>query len=947
MPNNDGAWVDERGETDDWVELINTGENTVSLAGYRLGDDLDRLHPLPDIPLDPGGVVILWADRELDQGQLHLPFKLSSGGETLHLQAPDSCFADVVTFPKTLANETLARLPDGTGELTSCGWATPNRANGEGCGPPPAIELPGEIKFAPYVWPDPWPTPPAPLVLTELALRPAGFVEILNTSEAALDLAEYQLTLSPHPPGQPWPGPTDGTQLALPSGKIPAGERIVVPVTATELQNIATDPDYEGVLTLWRLGQITPVDRVDFMAWPEGAALARDPDSTGRHRFCETATPGQPNTSCDPLSSRPLNERLRHLRTPGDFNALARGGAAVGIASVKFIVDMEAGDAVHLLSSEAYDLHFTFVRELIDGLSPLDRCDPAENQLFHQGWGQFSQTEYFQVEGRRYLLGTLSHHASNDLYAMEFSTGDAIAAAQMVRAFFGVTRCLERPSRWVVRPQSDSQVTRLRSVEGHLPLVDPSAPFRNITVQPLTSGVAYGVLTFVPAGELSQRSLGPQVVLITDQVPNDLPLTGGLITEEFQTPLSHVNVLSRNRGTPNMALISARTDPRITPHLDQLVRFEVNQSGFELRRADPAEAEAFWAATLGQGDPLVPRLDLTVRGVQDLEPLGLEALPAIGAKAAQLAELQRVWSTQTRCPGPVNTPEDAMAIPVVHFLEHMAASGAKALLEQLRADPGFRADPTVRSQGLAQVRAAIWSHPVDPELLTEVRDAMAQRFGEGPVRFRSSSNTEDLPGFNGAGLYTSLSGTLKDPEHPMTEAILTVWASLYSARAYEERRYHNVDESSVAMGILMHRAFRSERANGVAISRNILEPIRSDHYYFNAQMGEATVTNPAPGVTTEQIIYRKSRTPRLIYQARSNLPGGAQVLTLAEADHAACVLAAIHAHFQPRLDPLGENRWFAMDIEFKLIGDRRQLMVKQARPYTFGNAVIPQDCREY
>ena len=27
-----------------------------------------------------------------------------------------------------------------------------------------------------------------------------------------------------------------------------------------------------------------------------------------------------------------------------------------------------------------------------------------------------------------------------------------------------------------------------------------------------------------------------------------------MITEEFQTPLSHVNVLAQNRGTPNMGL---------------------------------------------------------------------------------------------------------------------------------------------------------------------------------------------------------------------------------------------------------------------------------------------------------------------------------------------------------------------------------------------------------
>ena len=44
----------------------------------------------------------------------------------------------------------------------------------------------------------------------------------------------------------------------------------------------------------------------------------------------------------------------------------------------------------------------------------------------------------------------------------------------------------------------------------------------------------------------------------TDDVPNDIPLVGGLITEAFQTPLAHVNVLSQNRGTPNAGLAGAR-----------------------------------------------------------------------------------------------------------------------------------------------------------------------------------------------------------------------------------------------------------------------------------------------------------------------------------------------------------------------------------------------------
>ena len=47
-----------------------------------------------------------------------------------------------------------------------------------------------------------------------------------------------------------------------------------------------------------------------------------------------------------------------------------------------------------------------------------------------------------------------------------------------------------------------------------------------------------------------------------------------------------------------------------------------------------------------------------------------------------------------------------------------------------------------------------------------------------------------------------------------------------------------------------------------------------------------------------------------------------------------------------RIDPLHENRWFAVDVELKLIGAERALMIKQARPYSFGRPDVPADCRD-
>jgi hypothetical protein len=178
-----------------------------------------------------------------------------------------------------------------------------------------------------------------------------------------------------------------------------------------------------------------------------------------------------------------------------------------------------------------------------------------------------------------------------------------------------------------------------------------------------------------------------------------------------------------------------------------------------------------------------------------------------------------------------------------------------------------------------------------------------------------------------------------------------VWASLWNPRAYDERRFGGIDETNIAMGVLVHPAYQSEETNGVAVSRNVLDLSRGDVYYFNAQAGEASVTNPAPGVSTEQLTYNWYRTPLLMYQSESSLlaaldPPRASVLSAGEADELACALAAIHEWFQPLLDPEGEDPYFTMETEFKLIGPERQLLIKQARPHTFGSTQSVGDCRE-
>jgi hypothetical protein len=661
---------------------------------------------------------------------------------------------------------------------------------------------------------------------------------------------------------------------------------------------------------------------------------------------CANATPGAANDACTPLASPVVGDRLRRLGSLAEEAALAAGGTELDTQSVKFVVDMQAGDAVHFLSNKDWALHYTWIRERIEHQPALDRCDPEDAKLFLDGWIAFSQREYFKVQGRRYLLGTLVRYGASGMKTLEFARGDAITGELMKRAFLDVMARLTDPHGWAIRPQDPQQTATARAIDGQVPIVDPNAPFRGQTFQPIATAVAFGLLHFVPGADLATEPLGPDTIVVTDEVPNDLALVGGIITEVFQTPLSHIGILSKNRGTPDMALVDARHDPRLAPFLEKLVRLEVTGAGFTVREASPDEAQAFWKMQRPPGPLVAPRLDTSVRALVDLAGHGLADLPVIGAKAAQLAETMRVISNSGDCLGFVPTPPGGFAVPVVHSLEHFAASGAADVLARWRADATFAVDPRVRAKGLAEVRAAILAHPADPDLVSAIETVAKTRFGTERFRMRSSSNTEDLPGFSGAGLYTSVSGAVGDPKHRVEDGLRTVWASLWEPRAYDERELAHIDHSKTAMGVLIHDAYdQVERANGVAVSRNVLDPTNESAFTIDAQVGEASVTNPAAGVFSDQVVYTPGYVPPAIYRSKSSLATG-PVLTVPEMRTLTCYLGQIREHFRPIIDPDKKNRWFTMEVEFKLVGPTRDLVIKQARPYSFGGADIPADCRE-
>src|SRR6185436_196171 len=135
--------------------------------------------------------------------------------------------------------------------------------------------------------------------------------------------------------------------------------------------------------------------------------------------------------------------------------------------------------------------------------------------------------------------------------------------------------------------------------------------FAKIDYQPLNLGEAIGRLRFVKASDLTTLYVGFRDIVVLDHVPNDISVVAALITEEFQTPLSHVNVLAQNRKTPNMGLRKATTNATLRALDGKWVRLKVGAFEWSAAEVTQAEADAFWEAH--KPAPVVlPPLDFSV-----------------------------------------------------------------------------------------------------------------------------------------------------------------------------------------------------------------------------------------------------------------------------------------------------------------------------------------------
>lgn len=615
--------------------------------------------------------------------------------------------------------------------------------------------------------------------------------------------------------------------------------------------------------------------------------------------------------ACEPM---PIAQPARaHLACEAEFRIQAArplDAALPGAFTVKIIVDRQDGDRTYFLDTNAYPLHSRFAIEHLGFPPGLPFVD-----------------QYFSPS-RRFVLGSITYYEEPDVWALELAPYDTASAEMITAVYDRLVAASFLGGALRFHPTSLEQAARAAELPARIPRVTTDELWQGISYQALNLGETYARVRIIDAADLATTYVSPRELVVLDRVPDDLTVVAGTITEQHQTPLSHVNVLARQRGTPNMALVDAQA--RFAPYADRWVRLTVRAFDWELAEVTADEADQ-WFADHRPPPAQIPVPDYSDGALVDLDDVGVADVARVGGKAANYGELRDLTTVNVR---------DGLAIPVARYRDFLVAHGFDVRIEAMLVDPGFRSDAAVRKQALAALQADLLAAPIDATFLAELSARLEAEAPGQRWKFRSSTNAEDLARHTGAGLYESRAGAVGDPARPIDVAVKTVWASVWSFRAFEERDYAGIDHRQVAMAVLVVPSFSDEQANGVAISANVYDPGADgeDGFFVNAQLGEASVVSPPPGVIADQLVYYffHGNQPATYYTHSNLIAPGTTVLTRRELFDLGQALAAIRDHFAREYDPPRGFARLPMDVEWKLVDDgagARTIWIKQARPY--------------
>ena len=344
----------------------------------------------------------------------------------------------------------------------------------------------------------------------------------------------------------------------------------------------------------------------------------------------------------------------------------------------------------------------------------------------------------------------------------------------------------------------------------------------------LNPGIARGVLQTNPDMQRAANFRTDGIYVLPETVADLTPIAG-ILTAGAGNPLSHVQLLARNLGIPNVAV-----DQSLLPELRKVdgraAVLAVSAGGL----VEIADDGPQWDAVFGKAqqptagimfEPDLKKLDLSVRGFVSLDTLrAKDSGRIVGPKAAKLGELKSHFPDRV-APG-VGLPFGLYRATVLDRpYRNTGKTVYQWMVESFRKLETLPAGSREAQQFAEQLRAEIYSTIIrtDPgrQFREQLRAAMAKEFGpnfRGGVFIRSDTNVEDLPGFTGAGLNLTLFNIVGFEN--IVKGILEVWASPYTQRAWAWRQAHMKGPEHIYPAVLLLRTVPLD-VSGVMITQDV------------------------------------------------------------------------------------------------------------------------------
>jgi len=488
-----------------------------------------------------------------------------------------------------------------------------------------------------------------------------------------------------------------------------------------------------------------------------------------------------------------------------------------------FVIDRKDKNKIYYVNKKRFSFHKDFVNG---------------TYLSLESGREFFENNYLKPN-RRFILGTIAYQAPIRRWTYEFWEGDLIPADQIQltgeiinKTFFSAV---------AFKPNSLRQEERSRSL-AKVQRVLQSDIAKEQAYQALNLARGIGRIHVIEKLD-DHVEIGFNEILVLDEVPIQLPPVAGIITSQPSTPLSHINLLAKGWGIPNAYIKNAKE--LLKQHDGWWVSFETTRENYSIKRADLNQLREYERRLKERRDVITPRFNLSEERLLDLSQQRRVLSIAFGGKSANLGEVMNA-----KLPGIV--VPNGFTIPFYYYDEFIKFNKLDEQIGTLLNDQKFVHDPVYRRDQLTKLRAQVQKGEFDPDLRKEILAKVAREYAGKGLFVRSSSNSEDLPKFSGAGLYSTVPNVRGDNE--LIEAVKIVWASLWNFEAYEFRERANVDHSKIFMAVLLQEGINSE-SSGVMISTDPFDKENRGAIYISAKRGLGIKVVEGQRIA-EQIIFR-------------------------------------------------------------------------------------------